>query len=287
MESSHFSEINEKDNRCAPSKKFENGSCISLKILIEMAKVYNQEFNDKIQLSTTPEILNPAKYKIYLLKQFKKRLDKVCDSQRCWIRQDFIKKLDPVLQEDLANHTFRPEGPADRNAWLDTFNINNVLFQYEKTHPNFKFLGAVPIDFNELPDLRIHNLDFEKLYLRGITKIGIVYNLDEHYKSGSHWTAGFFDLASGEVYYFDSYGIKPEKRIVALMRKAAQFIKDYRKIYPVVDFNRTRHQYGDVDCGVYSISFVTRMLKTGDFKNICQNIVKDKDINVCRTVYFT
>ena len=39
------------------------------------------------------------------------------------------------------------------------------------------------------------------------------FNFDEHWKSGSHWVGMYVNLIKNEIYYFDSYGKRPEKRI--------------------------------------------------------------------------
>ena len=38
---------------------------------------------------------------------------------------------------------------------------------------------------------------------------------------------------------------------------------------------------------LYSISFITRMLRDGDFKKVTGEVIKDDDINECRKIYFT
>lgn len=93
--------VNEKDMRCAPTKKFENGSCIPLNVLVKMAEAYNKDHpSDTIPLSTKYETLNP-KYKLYLVKQFKTKLKGKCDNQQCWTKQAFMKNLDKEIQEGL------------------------------------------------------------------------------------------------------------------------------------------------------------------------------------------
>lgn len=56
------------------------------------------------------------------------------------------KDAKSALISDIQNHTFRPEGPEKPTEWLCIDDINGMLGQYERTHPEFKFLGAVPID---------------------------------------------------------------------------------------------------------------------------------------------
>ena len=72
--------------------------------------------------------------------------------------------------------------------------INDVITQYHSIYKDFLFLGAVPVDFDELPILGINNLNFDILKANGKTQIGLVINLDEHWKDGSHWVALYFNI---------------------------------------------------------------------------------------------
>lgn len=285
------SEIRPKDNkdlRCAPTKNFENGSCIPLYLLVEMANAYNQDNPDnKIKLSSTLETLNPVKYKRYLVKQFKTRLSNVCDNQRCWVKQKFVKRLKNRMREELEKDTFRPKGPQGKFTWLNTSDIDQVMSQYETKYKDYKFLGAVPIDFDDLPAYGIKDLNFNELLDKGISKIGIIFNLDRHDQPGSHWVSLFSDLKKGLVYFSDSYGIEPEDRILTLMRRIARFIRDELGINPIVDYNKMRHQRGGSECGLFSISFILRMLKGDSFEEINKKRIPDSEINECRKYYFT
>lgn len=280
---------NEKDSRCAPKYKFGDGSCIPLHMLIKMAEAYNAVDNkNPIKLLVSLETLNPKKYKKYLVKEFDKRLDRVCDDQRCWIKQEFVKKMNNNDSYYLKKKVFRPKGPNGKFTWLNTFNVNDVMEQYEDKYPEFKFFGAVPIDFDELSQLELsNNYNYNDLVKKGIYKIGVVFNLDEHYKSGSHWVSSYCDLKNGHVYYFDSYGYKPEKRIRKFLRSVAKYIQNTQKVEPVVNFNKVRHQYDNYDCGVYSINFIQRLLDGETFENITRNKTLDKDMNKNRDVYFS
>jgi hypothetical protein len=273
---------------CAPGKLFEDGSCISLDVLIEMAKAFNEENpNNIIKMNNNYEILNPSNYKKYLVRAFKEKLGSKCKSQHCWTEQSFIRKMKENQKEELKNDTFKPEGPEGKFEWLNTVNINEVMEQYENTYPEFKFLGAVPIDFDDLPALGIKNLDVDKLYKEGKTKLGIVFNLDEHWKSGSHWTALYTDMKGGKIYYFDSYGSKPPERVRVLMRRLARFYQTGRGIRnPDADYNKMRHQYKNSECGVYSMNFIIRMLRGTTLEEVNSIRVSDEKINKCRRKYF-
>lgn len=278
--------LNETDKKCAPSKRYENGSCIALNVLIEMAEIYNKENpNNKIQLDNRLNTLNPGKYKCYLVYKFSKILKDKCNNQLCWTKQTFAKKI--KQREELETNTFRPDGPNGKFEWLNTVHIDDVMKQYESKYSDFKFLGAVPIDFDSLPELGIRDLNFYKLIEQGKTKLGIVFNLDKHNESGSHWCSMFADLKGGHVYFYDSYGERPTPEIRKLMRRIYHFCKDELKIGGgIIDHNTVRAQFKDFACGTYSMNFILRMLSGDSFATICNDKVPDDKINQCRKVYF-
>jgi len=293
LDSVRSSEIlmDEKDQKCAPTTSFKDGSCITTPLLVKMAESYNDMFaKNKIKLYPNVETLNPGKYKRYLLKEFSNRLSDVCDNQRCWLKQDFINKMNGSIKTELTKMTFRPSGPEGQFTWLNTLDINKVMSQYEKKYKGFKFLGAVPIDFDDLESLGIKDLQYDKLINEGYDKLGIIFNLDEHYKSGSHWVASYADLKKGKVYYYDSYGIEPEKRIRKYMRRVTNAIKKKNNISEGkidVRHNKVRQQFKNSECGVFSISFILRSLQGKTFDEIMNSGVHDDEINECRKVYFT
>jgi hypothetical protein len=287
IRSSEVNPEDEKDYRCAPSLKFEHGSCIPLETLIQMAEAYNEmNTKDKIKLSKTAETLNPRNYKKYLVREFDNRLDKVCDNQRCWVKQSFVRKVAKRTAEDPQTTIFRPEGPQGKFEWLNTFNINDVMKQYETKYPDFKFLGALPLDFDEV-NLGIKELNFSDLVSQGKTKLGFVFNLDKHDQGGSHWNGMFADLQKGTIYFFDSYGTNPPNEVRKLMRRIARFVKEYNNTEPDVDYSKIRHQWGNSECGVFSIYFILRMLDGSNFHEFIKEKFKDEHVNKLRQMLFT
>lgn len=286
--------IGKYDERCSPTKIFQDGSCYDVHILNEMAKAYNKynkkkNNDDYIELCDSYIVSKPKIYKKYLLYQFNKRFMDVCTNQRCWGDQEFMQELSKEIENEIKYYTFRPSGPQGKFDWLSTININDVFRQYEKKYKDFIFLGAVPIDFDNLAQLGIRNLDIEKLLNEGKYKIGIVFNLDEHWKSGSHWVSLFIDIDKKQIYFFDSYGIEPEKRIINFMNRMLEFMKKkYNVSEKEIDmqWNKNRHQYKNSECGVYSINFQLQMLKGTNFDQICKKKLLDDQVNECRSVYF-
>ena len=193
------------DKNCAPGVNFEKGSCINKKLLNEIVDNFNKNYQDeKIdKTNEKDELVNNLEDK------FKEKFG--CKDQICWLNQSFVKKMN---NKDLQKFTFRPVGPKRKLDWLSTTNINDVIDQYEKKYKNFIFLGAVPYDFQELRQLEMGEIDFNKL-INGdmneehnknekISQFGMVINLDPHDKPGSHWVALYTNFDKNQIYFFDS-----------------------------------------------------------------------------------
>ena len=202
----------------------------------------------------------------------------------------FLNKLPIPEQEkaDLARHYLRPAMPAewkaDPDMWLDSTNIAAVLDQYEEAYPDFEFMGPFPVDF-AAPDpyvdkdtpkclmTEICELRVKRALANGTKSIGIVYNLDPHFKSGSHWVANYVDIVSHKCYYFDSYGMPPPMQI-------ARFMKWLTTQDPAMKlfYGSRRLQYNNTECGVYCIYFIIRMLEGDKFEEISRRKPKDSDM---------
>jgi len=292
------------DEKCAPSKTFKDGSCLSLKSLKEIGENYNKKNQDKIKISDD---------KNDLVEQLEKKLAKTCDNQTCWLRLDVVQGIEnEKIKEEIEENTFRPEGPKKKYEWLSTTDINSVIAQYQEKYKNFLFLGAVPADFEDLPVLGISNLNFEELEKEGKTKIGLVINLDDHTQGGSHWVGLFTDLQKNQIYYFDSFAKKPSNKTRKFINRILKYLykKEYDKPIKInkllnvlkgknqdsklatelknfdIRYNTVQHQLNNSECGVYSTNFIIRSVAGESFDEITQNINRDDKMNKCRGVYF-
>jgi hypothetical protein len=160
---------------------------------------------------------------------------------------------------------------SDNDKWLNSNDITYVMEQYEEAFPKFEFMGPYPIDFaapdpykkdgtcliNEMCELRVASALEE-----GTESIGIVYNLDPHYKGGSHWVAVYIDLKNHKTYYFDSYAIQPPKQIATFMKWLTTQDKEMKLFY-----NGNRFQKQNSECGMYSMYFILRMLAGDEFQS--------------------
>jgi hypothetical protein len=218
-----------------------------------------------------------------------------CDpnSERCIIDklpidQLTYKKLNGYLRPKMPN-----EWKNDPDQWLDNTNIEAVMKQYEESNKDFKFLGVHPIDFSAPNPYETSgqkrclvpvmcNVSVPKLRKEGIRSVGVVFNLDPHTKSGSHWVSCFIDTHKCWVYYFDSYGMKPPAMIHRFMKS---LLRDEPRMK--LGYNARRFQFGGSECGMYSLYFIICMLEGADFKEFVHRAVPDNVMLKLRKWFFS
>ena len=202
-------------------------------------------------------------------------------------------------KKELRKQYLRPRRPKEwkktPNMWLDNYNIEHVMKQYEEAYSWLHFLGVFPIDFSAPDPYRkngevqclnqeLCDLDIRKEYERGIRGIAMVFNLDPHYKGGSHWVALYINLTSIEqpvVGYFDSYGYKTPAMISRFMRSLQLQVKDC-----VLGYNARRFQYGGSECGMFSLYFLICMIHGIPFEEFCKDALHDRSMLELRSVLF-
>lgn len=279
------------DQHCAPGKQYKDGVCFSLDNLYSLARAYNKYVisnGEKDKAIKFKYDINNKKSdnRKYLLKELSSALDGICKDKLCWLKQDFVKQMKRDEQNDIKYNTYRETGPKGRFTWLNTVNLDNVMTQYQNMYPDFYYLGTVPIDFDDLDEKHQYsNYDYNKLMKDGKYKFGVVFNLDFHYQSGSHWVALFADFKSGDIDFFDSYGEKPHERILKLMNSMKKTC-DKNNIKCRIDWNKVQHQQGNSECGVYSINFIARRLAGQTLEDTSKERTDDNVVNQCRKVYF-
>jgi hypothetical protein len=215
-----------------------------------------------------------------------------CKTEYCWVK----KRLPGQLSKKLIEN-FRPEMPSswhrNNTEWLSTSDIEDVMEQYQDEFDNFTFRGAVPIDFDKVlaPGRCVSNevctMNLKKLKTAGKTKIGIVFNLDEHNKPGSHWIAMFIDLENMRIGFWDSYGFEPPVEVIALITRMQSQAKRYWNRPLDVVRNKKRHQYKTSECGMYCIYFISQLLEGNTFEQVYSNIIRDDQMNHKRAMFFS
>ncbi len=274
-------------------KKRESYTCYSLVSLKKIAKAMNEARKSE---PGYVKIKVDALSKYELWKAIQSRLKPFCDDdEECWRRQEFIKKLKDI---DIQAYTFKPHMPQEwkknKNTWLSNFDIDMVLKQYERIYPEFKTYNSSPSDCPVSVECPLSTLDPFELRKSGKTKIGIVFNLDKSGQSGSHWVGTFIDLKSKtkstpkdpvEINYYDSYGDPPIPLIkLFLLRLGEKFVVTGEKVK--ILYNDKRHQYGNSECGVYSMNFILERLHGTPMKKISKTKIMDKEMNHLRRLLY-
>lgn len=282
---------------CAP-KRFKtqlvSDTCFTYKEL----KVIAQDYNNSISQQDKKIKLNQGKQLLY--EAIRERLSNTCDSEYCWIEQDFISNNN---KQTLKN-SFRPIKPKEwyknKRTWLNTFDILDVMKQYEYRYKSFKFFGVYPMDFQsnyqtgyciggQLCDFNVS--DFLK---SDKNEFGFVLNLDFHNESGSHWVSVYCNLDPSKnnfgIYYYDSVANVPTTEMNVFSNKVLSQVKSHygSEIADrfIIEYNKKQKQFKNTECGVFSMVFLTQMLKSIDFDFVCQHMKKDDDMNAIRDILY-
>jgi len=273
---------------CSPKLKGEinDFTCYTNKSLYKLRDMWNARHPDvKITTNSSKEIH----------RQISQHLSGVCNKESCWLKQK--AEFGPV-ESDMAD-SFAPESPPEwkknPNEWLSSIDIINVMKQYEKAYKCFDFIGPTPIDFDtrklygECVWDELCNFSVEEQIKNGKNKIGIIFNTDPHYKSGQHWISMFINIKKKKIFFFDSVGDKPPREIIKLVdRIKEQGMNLEKKINFKFDSNEgIEHQYGNTECGIYSLFFIVHMLEDKMTEHYLKtHILKDEYMNKFRHVYF-
>lgn len=270
-----------KKMNCSPvvkGKTANNNTCYTKDVLLKIRNAYNASHSDKvIETNDANEIW----------KQLKDNLVN-CDAEDCWLNEIKDTKLRTEIDEYIFSPNKPPNWDENPHEWLSNEDIIEVIHQYEQKYPDFKFFLPSPIDFDTKAynygtvcvSEQICNLSIERELKAGKTKLGFIFNLDNHTEDGSHWVSLFVDLTEKFVFYFDSVGVKIPKEINVLKNR---ILKEGKRMTPPIllkYYNSTgkSHQRGMSECGMYSLYFIITML-TGETENK-KNMSLDEKITV-------
>jgi hypothetical protein len=264
----------QKNNKinCSPSVKknvINSSTCFTSDVLIKIKEAYNINHPQS-------KIKNTNSRKIWW--ELKKRLD--CKKEDCWLEQI----NDSNLKTSIRRHIFAPKHPPEWNSnpdeWLSNYDIEDVAKQYELSNPEFKMIGPTSIDFDtKLPENGgtcvledLCNFNLVNFIKTKKTKIGIVFNLDRHDQSGSHWVSLFIDINAKYIIYFDSADndIPPEiwkknltGKIIPLVNRIINQGNEIGIKLKFYNNSGNQHQQSNTECGMYSLFFIITML-TGE-----------------------
>ena len=283
---------------CHPSitkNSIKKDSCFTPEIIKKIRDSYNEKHSQtKISTDDPKKIWNELNKRLYH-----------CKREDCWLKE--LK--DPTMKKNIEKFIFAPTYPKEwdtnPNEWLSNFDIIAVLKQYEKTYPDFKFIGPAMIDFDkkvkeynyQCVEQELCTFSLENILKQGKNKIGIIFNLSPHDKRGSHWVSLFIDVPAGFIYYFDSVGNDIPLEIKLFVDRVILQANEKKKELKYEDSHKMKHQTGDSECGVYSLFFIITMLtssvESGKQMSVEKKMnffrkerITDKYIENYRKIYF-
>ena len=251
--------------KCAPNQEnkidssLKGKSCYGNEEIFKMRDIWNNNNkNNKIITNNVKEIWS----------FLKKNLSNKCYNELCWLNNN---KFNSKINKDIVAKTlFRPFSPDSWKSkpyeWLSSVDILKVMTQYEKKYKEFSFIGPSPIDFDAKKLYgtcvweKLCKFDLSK-YVNNKKKIGIIFNMDPHYKGGSHWMALFVDIEKEFIFYFDSNGDKIPKRIKVLVDRIVEQGNKLNINFKFMSNQGKEHQMKDGQCGIYSLYFIIELLK--------------------------
>ena len=270
---------------CSPTRRLGRYTCYNDKVLQTMKTHWNARHPDvKIKTKVPKDIWN----------KLREYMSNVCNSERCWLRQQFMHNK---LDVELSSYTFAPKAPETwkkkPHEWLTSLDIDRVMKQWERKHKDFEFIGPSPIDF----DTRLVNkqcvwtelckFEMQKYLSRNKTKIGIIFNTDPHYKDGSHWIALYIDLNKEIIVFFDSNGDRIPKQVKVLVERITKQGDALDKNFTFMENYPKEHQKGNTECGIYTIYFLTQLLEGKKSPKYFQtHRITDKEMFKLRRKYF-
>jgi len=285
------------------------GTCLYDADVREVARAYSRGF-----LTEEPIRFTPSAPSSTLLRELHRRLGTVKGEEYTWLAMPFLRDIDTDLLLRLSDR-FRPPMPVswlkNNREWLSNLDIEQVMQQYERTIPGFRFVGVFPIDFDHtLPGEgrcvgeEMCAFDARAEWNRGVCHVGIIFNTDRHDQSGSHWVALYIGLDPAlqnyGVFYYDSVAVPVGREVSAFAERVRKQLRELHgddesfggfstlaRTSPAYLQNEVRRQFKGTECGVFSMFFVICCTHGGiKFEDICRSMGNDDDIHAFRSVFF-
>ena len=115
---------------CSPTRRLNRYTCYTDGNLERMKRLWNARHPDAPIKASSPKDI---------WKALRDNMRDACDTERCWLRQKFMKhKLNP----ELTTYTFAPTAPSawknNPDEWLTSVDIDKVMKQWEKKYKDYE-----------------------------------------------------------------------------------------------------------------------------------------------------
>lgn len=236
-----------------------------------------------------------------------------CKSESCVLKDNNFANFighDKIKKE--LDERFKPHGPALTYDLLSNFNIDDVLDQLEKAYKseNFYHVPFQMRDFetykkndNEIAiscarnakcmkyekDQNLATIDLAEKYTNGMRCFGVVFNTDYSTGNGIHWFCIFGDFRKKPytIEYFNSSGNLPLIEISSWMKNTkTKLAKQLNTAVVDVISSRIEHQFGDNQCGIYSLYYILSRLENVPYTYFSNNRIPDELMDDFRKMFF-
>ena len=279
-------------------------TCYSKESLLLLANYWNENHQDQIKVDKDSHIFD-------IHSKLDKKMEKYCPkgNEICWAAQQWVK------DSTIKDKTFRGTIPKGKEEWLSTLDIDYTMNQFQDPYFYFTYLGSYAIDFesyeNKMNNFQISDyVDIESINLENtkteqvirkppVQILGMVLNLDKHDRSGSHWVALSIIFYRDrriptEFSYFDSTSCKdkvdcPPPEVKSFYQKVKKQLQDIdEEGYKISGLlvNEKQTQFGNSECGMYSMRYLIMRIHLFTFEEACNNILHDEEMNNERKNFF-
>jgi hypothetical protein len=138
-----------------------------------------------------------------------------CDSEECVICE-MLERVRGTPYESIVRRikelAFKPKGPYELTALLDSFMLVHIGLQIESGYPGLKFGGALSYDFMIPPitsSFGSPKAVVESYHKEKWKKLQFLLNIDHRMGTGLHWVALCVNTTDEQIEYTDSYGQPP------------------------------------------------------------------------------
>jgi Ulp1 protease family, C-terminal catalytic domain len=232
-------------------------------------------------------------------------LDKAKELTKCNNEKCIIEKILPHHDaKDAILSTFKHKGPRDIVRRLSNYDIDGVLNQWCLTNDKFYNWGFNMIDFDKegaslakytMVDILKGEASLNLGKYGGVIKrpcniAACVVNTDKYSGGGIHWFAILCDCRSEPytVEYFNSSGNPPRPQIIDWMERTTKHLSTHTGKQVIQKTNvGSRHQYGNSECGLYSLFFIRHRLDGNPYDSFLEYAYKDDIMTEFRKYCFS
>lgn len=221
-----------------------------------------------------------------------KKMFKVMKEKELYDKPEIKKAigLNAVREKDCR---FKDTGPANSNAWLSNFNIEKILKAWKGIYKGFFYFDYHPRDFAE-ESMPLETTNLVDLIKMGYKKIGVVLNTDVASGPGKHWCCIFCDFSTAgtdndpwTLEFFNSSGNPPlEEFHKWLISRCDQIATETGKVCKVIVVRKKQLQFGDSECGVYSLYYIWSRLEGVSYEKFVDIVIPDDTMIEFRKALF-